>query len=143
MNKEIIGDDYPTYEQVVADYHKSAPAPPPYRELRGSKMLHLDDATKSKIIEEALAHIKTVEDNPDIKMANVDPYDAWFSFNERIDFNVHEVNFGEEYDDEPLEWHCSAYAVELDEEEFFRINTDHFQSLFAYKGGEIKCHNEQ
>ena len=142
MDKEIIGDDYPTYEQVVADYHKSAPAPLPYRELRGSKMLHLDDATKSKIIEEALAHIKTVEADPDIKMANVDPYDAWFSFNERIDFNVHESNFGSEYDDEPCEWHCAAYAVELDEDEYFRINTDKMSSLFTYQQGQAMFHNE-
>ncbi len=130
MDKEIIGDDYPTYGQVVADHHKA------------SKMLHLDDATKSKIIEEALAHIKTVEDNPDIKMAKVDPYDAWFSFNERIDFNVHESNFGSEYDDEPCEWHCSAYAVELDEDEYFRINTDKMSSLFTYQQGQAMFHNE-
>ena len=39
-------------------------------------------------------------------------------------FNVHESNFGEQYDDEPFEWHCSAYAVELNEDETFSINTD-------------------
>lgn len=130
MIKEIIGDDYPTYEDYVNEHNES------------KKILKLDARIKSKIIEEALAHIKTVESNPNIKLANVDPYDAWFSFNERIDFNVHEANFGEEYDDEPFEWYCSAYAVELNEDEYFRINTDKMISLFTYKQGEAIFHNE-
>lgn len=104
--------------------------------------LELTKEEQLKIIDESLTHIKKVETDPNIKMEKVDPYDAWFAFNERIDFNVHEGNFGVEYDDEPLEWHCSAYGVELDEDEFFRINTDVTNSLFTYKDGKVTFHNE-
>ena len=110
--------------------------------------LKLTKEEQLKIIDESLTHIKQVETNPDIKMEKVDPYDAWFSFNERIDFNVHESNFGgnyvvgADYDDEPFEWHCSAYAVELDEDEYFRINTDITNFLFSYKEGKVTFHNE-
>ena len=107
-----------------------------------AEMLQLDEITKLKIIDEALTHIKEVEADPDVVFANVDNYDAWFAFNERIDFNVHEGNFGVEYDDEPFEWHCSAYAVELDEDEYFRINTDISNFLFTYKEGKVTFHNE-
>ena len=106
-----------------------------------SKMLELEDETKLKIIAEALSHIQKVEADPDIELENVDPYDAWFAFNERIDFNVHEANFGAEYEGEQHEWFCSAYAVELDEEEFMRINTDHYQYLFSYKEGKVEFKN--
>ena len=113
-------------------------------ETRNNKkmLLELEDKVKLEIIDEALTHIKKVETNPDIEMEKVDPYDAWFAFNEHIDFNVHEGNFGEKYDDEPLEWHCSAYAVELDEDEFFRINTDIMNHLFSYKEGRVEFKNE-
>ena len=94
-------------------------------------------------MDESLTHIKKVEANPDIAMQKVDPYDAWFAFNERIDFNVHESNFGVQYDeDEPFEWHCSAYGVELNEDETFRINTDIMNFLFSYKEGKVTLHNE-
>jgi hypothetical protein len=61
---------------------------------------------------------------------------------------VHESNFGGnyvvdvDYDDEPLEWHCSAYGVELNEDETFSINTDISNFLFTYKQGEVTFHNE-
>ena len=116
-------------------------------------LLELDNETKLKIIDESLTHIKQVEADPDIEMDNVDPYDAWFAFNERIDFNVHEANFGmienpplcwglHEDDSSKFEWHCSAYAVELDEDEFFRINTDISNYLFSYKDGKVEFKNE-
>lgn len=105
--------------------------------------LTLTNEEQLKIIDEALTHIKQVEANPDIKMEDVDPYDAWFAYNDRIDFNVHESNFGFQYDDDPLEWHCSAYGVELDEDEHFRINTDISNFLFSYKEGKVTFHNGQ
>jgi hypothetical protein len=106
-------------------------------------MLKLNNEEKLKIIDESLTHIKKVEANPDIECKDVDPYDAWFAFNERIDFNVHESNFGAQYDeDEPFEWHCSAYAVELNEDETFRINTDIMNYLFTYKEGKVEFKNE-
>ena len=93
-------------------------------------------------MDEALSHIKKVEADGDIVIPNVDNYDAWFAYNDRIDFNVAEANFGVEWDDEPLEWHCSAYAVELDEDEYFRINTDIHNFLFTYKEGKVTFHND-
>jgi len=110
--------------------------------------LKLTKLEKLHIMDEALTHIKKVEADPDIKFEDVDPYDAWFAFNDRIDFNVHESNFGGnyvvdvDYDDEPLEWHCSAYGVELNEDETFSINTDISNFLFTYKQGEVTFHNE-
>jgi hypothetical protein len=105
-------------------------------------LLELEDRVKLEIIDEALSHIKKVEADPDIKLEKVDSYDAWFAFNERIDFNVSEANFGM-YDDEPNEWHCSAYGVELNEDETFRINTDIMNFLFTYKQGKVTFHNDQ
>jgi len=111
-------------------------------------ILKLTDREKLHIMDEALSHIKKVEADPDVVLENVDNYDAWFAFNDRIDFNVHESNFGgnyvvgADYDDEPLEWHCSAYGVELNEDETFSINTDISNFLFTYKQGEVTFHNE-
>jgi len=108
-------------------------------------LLKLEDRVKLEIIDEALTHIKKVEADPDVVLKNVDNYDAWFAFNERIDFNVSEANFGNDEwreEDEPMEWNCSAYGVELDEDEFFRINTDISNFLFTYKQGKVTFHNE-
>ena len=105
-------------------------------------LLKLEDRVKLEIIDEALTHIKKVETDPDVVIANVDNYDAWYAFNDRIDFNVHESNFGTQYNDEPFEWHCSAYGVELDEDETFRMNTDIYNLLFTYKQGKVKLHDE-
>lgn len=104
-------------------------------------ILKLTNREKLRIMDEALSHIKKVEADPDVKMENVDPYDAWFAYNDRIDFNVSEANFGM-YDEAPNEWHCSAYGVELDEDEYFRINTDVSNFLFTYKEGDLTFHNE-
>jgi len=103
--------------------------------------LKLTRRERLHIMDEALTHIKKVEVDPDVVLENVDNYDAWFAFNERIDFNVAEVDFGMN-DEEPNEWHCSAYAVELNEDETFRINTDITNFLFTYKEGELTFHNE-
>ena len=93
--------------------------------------LQLTKEEQLKIIDESLTHIKKVEADPDI------------SFNERIDFNVHEANFGAELDgSRDREWHCSAYGVELDEDEYFRINTDISNFLFTYKEGKVTFHND-
>ena len=104
--------------------------------------LKLTRREQLRIMDEALTHIKKVESDPDVVLENVDNYDAWFAFNERIDFNVAEVDFGMN-DEEPNEWNCSAYAMELNEDETFRVNTDHMVSLFKYKQGKITFHNEQ
>lgn len=105
--------------------------------------LKLTDREKVAIMSEALTHIKKVEADPDVVIANVDNYDAWFAYNERIDFNVFEANFGVQYsEDQVNEWTCSAYGVELDEDEYFRINTDISNLLFTYKQGKVKLYDE-
>jgi len=104
-------------------------------------LLKLTDREKLQIVSESLSHINKVEADPDIELKKVDPYDAWFAFNERIDFNVNEANFGM-YENEPNEWHCSAYGVELNEDETFRINTDVMNFLFSYTKGKVTLHNE-
>jgi hypothetical protein len=106
-------------------------------------LLKLTDREKLKITDEALSHIKKVETNPDIKMEKVDPYDAWYAFNERVDFNVSEADLGVKYKEGQVdEWTCSAYAVELNKDETFRINTDVSNLLFTYKQGKVKFYNE-
>ena len=47
--------------------------------------LKLTDREKLAIMDEALTHIKKVEADPDVVLENVDNYDAWFAFNDRID----------------------------------------------------------
>jgi hypothetical protein len=106
-------------------------------------LLELNNEEKLKIIDEALTHIKMVEADPDIKLEKVDSYDAWFAFNERIDVNVSEADLGVKYrEDQVNEWNCSAYAMELNEDETFRTNTDHMVSLFKYKQGKVTFNNE-
>ena len=108
-------------------------------------LLELKNEEKLKIIDEALTHIKMVETDPDIEFDYTDPSDAWLSFNERVDINVSEANFGNDEwmeEDEPMEWNCSAYAVELDDDEFARVNTDHMVNLFSYKDGKVTFHND-
>ena len=105
--------------------------------------LKLTRREKLRIMDEALSHIKKVEADPDAVIANVDNYDAWFAYNDRIDFNVFEANFGVKYSEDQVdEWTCSAYAVELNEDETFRINTDIYNLLFSYKEGKVKLHDE-
>jgi len=106
-------------------------------------LLELEDRVKLKIIDEALTHIKKVEADPDVDFENVDTYDAWYAFNERIDFNVSEADLGVKYSEGQInEWTCSAYAVELNEDETFRVNTDISHLLFKYKQGKVTFHNE-
>lgn len=105
--------------------------------------LKLTDRERLKITDEALTHIKKVEVDPDVVLANVDNYDAWYAFNERIDFNVAEADFGVKYSEDQVdEWTCSAYGVELNEDETFRINTDVSNLLFTYKQGKVKFYDE-
>ena len=56
--------------------------------------LKLTDREKVAIMSEALTHIKKVEADPDVDLENADPYDAWYAFNEHIDFNVSEADLG-------------------------------------------------
>lgn len=105
--------------------------------------LKLTDRERLAIMDEALTHIKKVEADPDVDLDNADPYDAWYSFNERIDFNVFEADLGVKYNEDQVdEWTCSAYAVELNEDETFRINTDISNLLFTYKQGKVKLYDE-
>ena len=65
-------------------------------------LLEIDKEVELKIIDLALAHIKKVELNPEIK-TDGDNFDYWNSFQVDdgvfIDYNIHESNFGAEYDD--------------------------------------------
>ena len=94
----------------------------------------------------ALEHIRQVNENPDIEMSDVDPYDAWIPFDADFELNVNEANFGfkngdtkeAEKDSSKFVWYACAYEVELDEDEFFRVNTDRCHVLFKYeKKGDI------
>ena len=106
-------------------------------------ILKLTDREKVAIMSEALTHIKKVEADPDVDLENADPYDAWYAFNERIDFNVSEADLGVKYSEGQInEWACSAYAVELNEDETFRVNTDISNLLFKYKQGKVTFRNE-
>jgi hypothetical protein len=42
--------------------------------------LKLTNREKLHIMDEALSHIKKVEADPDVVIANVDNYDAWFAY---------------------------------------------------------------
>lgn len=102
------------------------------------KTLQLDDDLKGYIVTRALEHIKAVEDNPDIELKDVDPYDAWFTASEAVEFNVH-VDFSESKD---LEWYCSAYEILPTYDGYNSTNTDHMVNLFTYKNGKVKFNNE-
>jgi hypothetical protein len=109
--------------------------------------LQIDKEVELLIVDKALSHIKKVEVNPDIE-TDGDNFDYWNSVplnNGRfIDYNIHEANFGEEYEDfDGYEWFCSAYDVDEpnDENEYHQINTDAIKFLLKYKGGEVKYYD--
>ncbi len=93
---------------------------------------------KLKIADLALAHIKKVIANPEVK-TDGDNFDYWNSLplnnGNFIDYNIHEANFGEKYDDfDGYEWFCSAYHVDPpnEENEHHQINTDREHYLLHY-----------
>ena len=109
-------------------------------------MLELDKNVELEIIDKSLTHIKKVEANPDVEFEDVDTFDAWYVYDDKTDFNVHESNFGMKEDqfsdeDEDFEWHCSVYAVERNKNGYDSINADHYKFLFTYKNGKIKYHD--
>ena len=57
---------------------------------------------REKMMDVALEHIYMVNADPNIKLANVDAYDAWIKYDDNWDLNVHEANFGmgEDYPEE-------------------------------------------
>jgi len=96
------------------------------------------------IVDLALTHIKKVELNPEVE-TDGDNFDYWNSFTLNngnfIDYNIHEANFGEKYDDfDGYEWFCSAYHVDPpnEENEHHKINTDTEKLLFSYKNGKVE-----
>jgi hypothetical protein len=108
--------------------------------------LELNKKVELEIIDKSLTHIKKVEANPDIEFEDVDTFDAWYTYNDETDFNVHESNFGMKEDefsdeDEDFEWHCSAYAIEH-KDGYDSVNTDHCKFLFTYKNGKINFHDQ-
>jgi hypothetical protein len=107
-------------------------------------LLEIDKEVELLIIDKGLSHIKKVEVNPDIE-TDGDNFDYWNSVplnnGNFIDYNIHEANFGEKYDDfDGYEWFCSAYHVNPpnEENEHHQINTDIEKLLFSYKNGEVK-----
>lgn len=108
-------------------------------------MLKLHKDTKTYIIDKALTHIKGVEKNPDQTFdEDGDNFDYWnsvqLSDGNFVDYNIHESNFGVEYDDfDGYEWHCSAFAVDPPTKDYPhpQINTDKELYLFTYKDGKV------
>ena len=105
--------------------------------------LALAEETKLLIIDKALSHIKKVELNPDVK-TDGDNFDYWNSIplnnGDFIDYNIHESNFGVQYDDfDGYEWHCSAFAVDPPTKDYPypQVNTDKELYLFTYKDGKV------
>ena len=106
----------------------------------------------------ALEHIYKVNENPDIKLADVDAFDAWIQYDEEWELNVHEANFGmEEYsavtselaptrkqklfnispmekerDACKFEWYCCVYPVRMGEDGYEHIITEEGEHLFKY-----------
>lgn len=107
--------------------------------------LALAEKTKLLIIDKALTHIKGVEKNPDQTFdEDGDNFDYWNSIKlsdgNFIDYNIHESNFGVQYDDfDGYEWHCSAFAVDPPTKDYPhpQINTDEELYLFTYKDGKV------
>jgi hypothetical protein len=99
--------------------------------------IEINKEQKLKIIDGALTHIKKIEADPNHKFEDVDAYDAWYSYNNYIDVNVHEANFGMGKD-QINKWFCTIYPVEFDKEtETFRTNSDAPTRLFQYKNGKV------
>lgn len=99
--------------------------------------IQINKEQKLKIIDGALNHIKKVEANPDIEFEDVDTYDAWYAYNNYINVNVHEANFGMKKD-QINEWSCTIYPVEFDQEtETSHTNSDEPTRLFKYKNGRV------
>jgi hypothetical protein len=107
-------------------------------------LLELDKEVELKIVDLALSHIKKVETNPDV-VTDGDNFDYWnsclLSDGTFVDYNIHESNFGTEFDGfDGYEWHCSVYAVDPPSESggYHQINTDIEKYLFYYKDGNIE-----
>jgi hypothetical protein len=103
------------------------------------------------IIDLALAHIKKVEANPEVKTEG-DNFDYWNSYELEdgtyIDYNIYcGDDVGEFTDDgdykygDPSKWTWSAscYAVDppTKDNPYHQINTDHEHYLFSYENGKI------
>ena len=100
---------------------------------------------KEKMMGVALEHIYKVNKNPDIKLADVDAYDAWIQYDEEWELNVHEANFGMDEDDaSKFEWYCSAYPVKLGDDGYDHIITEEGEHLFKWeKKGKVTFITDQ
>ena len=98
----------------------------------------------------ALEHIYKVNENPDIKLADVDAYDAWIKYDEDWDLNIHEANFGmgedfsAESDSSKFEWYACAYPVRKGEDGFDHIFSEEGEHLFKWeKKGKVTFITDQ
>ena len=93
----------------------------------------------------ALGHIYKVNENPDIKLADVDAFDAWIQYSEEWELNVHEANFGMDEDDSSkFKWYCSAYPVKLGDDGYDHIITEEGEHLFKWeKKGKVTFITDQ
>ena len=105
---------------------------------------------KEKMMDVALEHIYKVNKNPDIKLADVDSFDAWIKYDEDWDLNVHEANFGmgedfpEENDSSKFEWYACAYPVRLGDDGYEHIITEEGEDLFKWqKKGKVTFITDQ
>ena len=125
---------------------------------------------KEKMMDVALEHIYKVNENPDIKLAEVDSFDAWIRFDKDWDLNVHEANFGmEEYsavtselaptrkqklfnispmekerDACKFEWYACAYPVRMGADGYEHIITEEGENLFKWeKKGKVTFITDQ
>ena len=100
---------------------------------------------KEKMMDVALEHIYKVNADPDVELEDVDAYDAWISFNNDWDINVHDDNFGSQNDTSKFVWNSCAYKVFFDEdEEVFHTAFTEPHPLFKYeKKGRVTFITDQ
>jgi hypothetical protein len=115
---------------------------------------------KEKMMDVALEHIYKVNADPDVKLEDVDAYDAWIKYDEDWDLNVHEANFGmlgmveylmgedspecDEKDSSKFEWYACAYPVRKGEDGYDHIITEEGEHLFKWeKKGKVTFITDQ
>lgn len=111
----------------------------------------MKEELKDKMRNIALEHVYKVNADPDIQMEDVDAFDAWISFNNDWDINVHEDNFGmtvggdSQNDASKFVWNACAYKVFFDEdEEVFHTAFTEPHPLFKYeKKGRVTFITDQ
>ena len=115
-------------------------------------LLELDKDVELKIIDLALAHIKKVETDPEVK-TDGDNFDYWNSFKledgSYVDYNIYcgddfcqtndQTGDWEYTDPSEWSWSVACYGVDPPKEEggYQQVNMDIAKFLFHYNNGKI------